>query len=89
MKKKSCGKYALNAHRSTESAIGRQEQGVHYKNAKIQAIEFISVHNLDFFDGNIVKYAVRRKNGESDEQRYRKIKHYAELALELKCGYKQ
>ena len=74
------------AHRSTESALDRQEQGSHYKNAKIQAIEFISAHNLDFIDGNIVKYAVRKKDGESDMERYKKIKHYAELAMELKCG---
>ena len=74
------------ARRSTESALNRQEQGSHYKNTKIQAIEFISAHNLDFIDGNIVKYAVRKKDGESDMERYKKIKHYAELAMELKCG---
>ena len=79
---KACSK----AHRSTESALDRQEQGSHYKNAKIQAIEFIAAHNLDFIDGNIVKYAVRKKDGESDMERYKKIKHYAELAMELKCG---
>ena len=59
--KKTCCK----RHISTESALDRQEQGSHYKNAKIQAIEFITAHKLDFIDGNIVKYAVRRKNGES------------------------
>jgi len=80
--KKTCCK----RHISTESALDRQEQGSHYKNAKIQAIEFITAHKLDFIDGNIVKYAVRRKNGESDVERYKKIKHYAELAMELKCG---
>ena len=74
------------ARRSTESALNRQEQGSHYKNTKIQAIEFITAHKLDFIDGNIVKYAVRKKDGESDMERYKKIKHYAELALELKCG---
>ena len=86
MKKKCCGKYALKAHRSTESALDRQEQGSHYRNAPIQAIEFITAHKLDFIDGNIVKYAVRKKDGETDVERYKKIKHYAELALELKCG---
>jgi hypothetical protein len=70
MKKKCCGKYALKGHRATES----------------QAIEFITAHKLDFIDGNIVKYAVRKKDGETDVERYKKIKHYAELALELKCG---
>ena len=86
MKKKCCGKYALKGERATESALDRQEQGQHYRNAPIQAIEFISAHKLDFIDGNIVKYAVRKKNGESDMERYKKIKHYAELAMELKCG---
>ena len=81
MKKTCCKRHIL-----TESDLDRQEQGSHYKNAKIQAIEFITAHKLDFIDGNIVKYAVRRKNGESDVERYKKIKHYAELALELKCG---
>jgi hypothetical protein len=56
--KKTCCK----RHISTESALDRQEQGSHYKNAfKIQAIEFITAHKLDFIDGNIVKYAVRKK----------------------------
>ena len=89
MKKKCCGKYSLNSHISMERAISpldRQEQGEHYKNAKIQAIEFITAHNLDFIDGNIVKYAVRKKDGETDSQRYDKIIHYAQLAKELKCG---
>jgi len=86
MKKKCCGKYALKGERATESALDKQEQGEHYKNAKIQAIEFITSHKLDFIDGNIVKYAVRKKDGESDMERYKKIKHYAELAMELKCG---
>jgi hypothetical protein len=30
--------------------------------------------------------ARRSTDGESDMERYKKIKHYAELALELKCG---
>lgn len=86
-KKKCCGKYDLKGHISMErgvSALNKHEQGDHYKNSKIQAIEFITSHNLDFIDGNIVKYAVRRKKGESNKERYLKIKHYAELALELK-----
>jgi len=81
MKKRCCKR-----HISTERAIDKQSGGEHYKNAKIQAIEFITAHKLDFIDGNIVKYAVRKKDGESDMERYKKIKHYAELAMELKCG---
>ena len=66
-------------------AITRQVGGKHYK-GKIQPIELIVEHNLDFIDGNIVKYAIRKKNGESDKERYDKIIHYCELAKELKCG---
>ena len=68
------------------SALDKQIGGLHYKNSKIDPIELIVAHKLDFIDGNIVKYAVRKKNYESDRERYEKIKHYCELALELKCG---
>jgi anaerobic ribonucleoside-triphosphate reductase len=68
------------------SALDKQIGGSHYKNAKIEVIQLIVAHKLDFIDGNIVKYAVRKKNYESDRERYEKIKHYCELALELKCG---
>ena len=72
------------AHRSTESALDRQEQGSHYKNAKIQAIEFISAHNLDFIQGNIIKYCLWEKNEEKPHEKWDKIIHYCELAKELK-----
>ena len=68
------------------SALDKQIGGEHYKNAKIDPIQLIVAHKLDFIDGNIVKYAVRKKHYESDRERYEKIKHYCELALELKCG---
>ena len=67
----------------SNSAITRQVGGQHYK-GKIQPIELIVEHNLDFIDGNIVKYAIRKKNGESDKERYDKIIHYAQLGKELK-----
>ena len=75
----------LKRHRATERAIQRQIGGNHYK-AKIQPIELIIAHNLDFIDGNIVKYAVRNKKGENLKEKYDKIIHYCELAKELKCG---
>ncbi|MDP7197130.1 MAG: DUF3310 domain-containing protein [SAR202 cluster bacterium] len=78
---KNCG-YKTNIEGSN-SAITRQVGGKHYK-GKSQPIELIVEHNLDFIDGNIVKYAVRRKKGESDIERYNKIIHYCELAKELK-----
>ena len=72
----------LKRHRATERAIDKQIGGNHYK-GKIQPIELIISHNLNFIDGNIVKYAVRKKKGESLKTRYEKIKHYCDLAIEL------
>jgi hypothetical protein len=65
------------------SALDKQIGGLHYKNSKIDPIELIVAHKLDFIDGNIVKYAVRNKKGESLKEKYDKIIHYAELGKEL------
>ena len=76
---------SLKPHRATEKATDKQIGGNHYK-GKVQPIELIVSHNLDFIDGNIVKYAVRNKKGENLKEKYDKIIHYCELAKELKCG---
>ena len=78
-------KATLKPQRATERATQRQIGGTHYI-GKIQPIELIVSHNLDFIDGNIVKYAVRNKKGENLKEKYDKIIHYCELAKELKCG---
>ena len=50
------------------SALEQQCGGNHYRNMAIQPIEFIHANGLDFFQGNIVKYATRHKakNGAED-----------------------
>ena len=68
---------------STQRAIYRQSGGNHYKKLKYQVSEFILGNNLNWIDGNIVKYAVRNKENESLESKYNKIIHYAELGKEL------
>lgn len=70
------------------SALEIQAGGSHYKDCAIQPIEYIHANGLDFFQGNIVKYATRHKvkNGAED---LRKVIHYAQLALELQYGEKQ
>jgi len=72
----------LKQHRATEKATDKQIGGDHYK-LPISPLKFILANNLNFVDGNIVKYAVRNKQGESLEQKYNKIIHYAELGKEL------
>ena len=68
---------------STQRAIDRQSGGNHYKNLKYQVSEFILGNNLNWIDANIVKYAVRKKKGESLKSKYEKIKHYCDLGIEL------
>ena len=84
MKKKCCGKYALKGERATESALDRQVGSTqHYKNFKIQPIEFITANKLSFIQGNVIKYICRydKKNGKEDID---KAIHYCELLKELK-----
>jgi len=84
MKKKCCGKYALKGERATESALDRQVGSTqHYKDFKIQPIEFITANKLSFIQGNVIKYICRydKKNGKEDID---KAIHYCELLKELK-----
>jgi len=73
----------LKEHTATESALEEQSGGNHYLDNAIQPIEYIVANKLNFIDGNIVKYATRKKDGETDEERYDKIIHYAKLGKEL------
>ena len=76
-------KGTLKAHISTQRAIDRQSGGNHYKKLKYQVSEFILGNELNWIDANIIKYAVRKKDGETLEQKYNKIIHYAELGKDL------
>ena len=73
----------LKEHTATESALEEQSGGNHYLDNAIQPIEYIVANKLNFIDGNIVKYATRKKDNESDKERYDKIIHYAKLGKEL------
>ncbi len=65
-----------------DNPLKKQEGGSHYKDLKIQPVEYIVLNGLDFLQGNIIKYATRhkKKNGAED---IRKIKHYCDLILKL------
>tara|TARA_R100000995_G_scaffold47724_1_gene22704 strand:+ start:11 stop:247 length:237 start_codon:yes stop_codon:yes gene_type:complete len=73
---------SLKPHRATEKATNKQIGGNHYKDFKIQPIEFITKNKLSFIQGCVVKYICRfdRKNGKEDLD---KIIHYCELQKEL------
>ena len=76
--------FKLKPHRATEKATDKQIGGTHYKSYSIQPIEFIVANKLDFIQGNIIKYALRDKDGENPDEKWNKIIHYCELAKELK-----
>lgn len=63
------------------SALKEQVGGNHYKSFKIQPIEFITINNLGYIVGNIIKYVCRYKlkNGVED---LRKARHYIDLLIE-------
>jgi hypothetical protein len=63
-----------------------QVGGNHYKDLKIQPIEFIHANNIDFISANIIKYAARHKSKNKDED-MKKIIHYALLGLQLIYDY--
>jgi hypothetical protein len=64
------------------SALNTQTGGAHYKKYAIQPIEFISANNLDYFQGNVLKYLCRHKDKNGAED-IKKAIHYLELILEL------
>jgi hypothetical protein len=69
----------------SDSALGKQEGGSHYKGLVIQPVEYIYRNGLGYLEGNVVKYVIRHasKNGAED---LRKARHYIDLLLELQYG---
>ena len=75
-------KGTLKALGSDSKATERQIGGNHYKLPSIP-LKVILANKLNFVAANIVKYAVRKKKGESLKEKYDKIIHYAELGKEI------
>lgn len=66
----------------SESPLTTQVAGSHYKDLKIQPIEYIHANNLGYAEGNVIKYVTRwrKKDGRKDLE---KARHYIDLLLEL------
>lgn len=67
------------------SPLDKQIGGEHYKTMKIQPVEFIVANNLDFLEGNVVKYISRHKQKGGKED-VKKVIHYCELILKTQYG---
>jgi hypothetical protein len=64
------------------TALDKQVGGDHYKDLKIQPVQYIHANNMPYLEGNVVKYITRwrKKNGLADLE---KAKHYIELIIQL------
>lgn len=70
------------------SALDKQVSGNHYKDCKIQPIEYIQANGLSYLEGNVIKYTTRhsKKSGRKDIE---KAIHYLELILEMEYKDKE
>lgn len=75
-------KYEVTAMCESADPLERQVGGSHYRDMKIQPIEFIHANGLGFIEGCVVKYICRfrQKNGRQDLE---KIKHYVDLLIRM------
>jgi len=64
---------------------GKQVGGNHYKNLKIQPVDYIVANNLTFLEGNSIKYVTRARHknkGRNVIEDYEKGIHCLQLAIE-------
>ena len=71
-------------------ANDRQEGGAHYmldefgNDRPIQPWDVCAMFNLDFFEGNVVKYILRKdKEHENPVERLKKARHYLDKKIEV------
>jgi len=62
-------------------SLQTQVGGTHYKDKKIQPIEYILANDLNYIEGNVVKYITRYKDKNGVEDLV-KIKQYIDILIE-------
>lgn len=69
----------------SKSALDKQVSGSHYKDFKIQPVEYIYANNIPFLEANVIKYTSRHraKNKAAD---IKKAIHCLELILQMEYG---
>lgn len=72
----------MSLKREKMSQFDKQVGGEHYKKMAIQPLEFIAKNNLDFFQGNVIKYILRYKDKNGVED-LRKAIHFIEMMIEM------
>ena len=59
----------------------RQVAGSHYQTNRIQPWDIIEEYDLNFFEGNAIKYILRRKGNRLED--LKKAAHYLEKMIEI------
>lgn len=68
-----------------DKALDKQVGGAHYKDCGIQPVEYIHSNNLNYFEGNAVKYITRHRS-KGGKQDLEKAIHYIQIQIELEYG---
>jgi hypothetical protein len=68
---------------NSKSCLQVQEGGSHYHQGTIQPIEYIHANDLNFFEGNAIKYVTRNRRKNSATEDLKKAIHYIQLQLKL------
>ena len=71
-----------NKDSNKDSALSVQVGGDHYKNYKIQPIDFIYSNDLPFIEGCIIKYICRYEKKGTPIEDLKKIKLYVDILIE-------
>jgi hypothetical protein len=77
-----CPRCTLQDH-TNKSCLQVQEGGSHYHQGTIQPIEYIHANDLNFFEGNAIKYVTRNRRKKSAVEDLKKAIHYIQLQLKL------
>lgn len=72
-----------------KSALDIQVAGSHYKNKRIQPVEYSVANGLTFLEGCIVKRITRWRDKPADKkfEDLEKIKHEVDLLIQLETKY--
>lgn len=84
--KNGCPQCLINNNEAKQSCLQVQEGGSHYKQWTIQPVEYILANDLNFFEGNAIKYVTRNRRKKSAVEDLKKAIHYIQLQLKLMHG---
>jgi len=63
-------------------SLDTQVGGNHYRDMKIQPVEFIHANGIPYLEGNVIKYVCRHRNKNGIEDLL-KAKHYIDLLIAM------